>query len=274
MSDLSSLTFVDPDEQDARYRVVLWAAPGEGKSVGAASAPDPILVLSADRPGAYRYARRHHGGKDIREVRYENRQTLAHVHAYLKGDGQGVRTVVLDPFGGIYDRLVEEIGGREPKPEHYQQVNKALLKFLYAMRDFDINLVLVAHERLNDGKGGDGKLYPNLGGPALINRVLAESDIVAHVEREPGGQGEAPRYMAQLTPVRNLVCKESTGLLGDRRPLDLSEWFTAAMPDDTDLPWAAPLGDDGDDEQAVGDVETINGEPVDGPPTPGQEVML
>ena len=58
MTDTTNLLFVDPAETDRCFRVVLWAAPGEGKSVGAASAPPPLLVISADRPGAYRYARR------------------------------------------------------------------------------------------------------------------------------------------------------------------------------------------------------------------------
>lgn len=242
MSDVSSLAFVDPDEQDGRYRVVLWAAPGEGKSVGAATAPAPIVVLSADRPGAYRFARRHHKGKDIREVRYEDSSTLANLYRYLKDTGD-VKTVVLDPFGGIYDRVVAEIGGADVQAHHYQQANKKLLGFLYSLRPLDLHVVLVAHERLNDGKQGDGKLYPQLGGPALLNRVLAESDIVAHVERVQGAGDDPATYMAQLTPRGTLVCKESTGLLGDRRPLDLAEWFETATPDTSDLPWEADDGE-------------------------------
>lgn len=46
----SILEFVNPDATDDTYRAVLWAAAGQGKSVAAASAPGPILVLSADRP--------------------------------------------------------------------------------------------------------------------------------------------------------------------------------------------------------------------------------
>ena len=109
--------------------------------------------------------------------------------------------------------------------------------FLYSLRDFDINVVIVAHEKLNDGKKGDGKLYPALGGPALINKVLAESDIVAHVERVAGKDNQPARYEAQLTPVRNLVCKQATPApLGDRAALNLTEWFEAAV-DESDLPW-------------------------------------
>jgi hypothetical protein len=231
----SILTFVDPAETDARHRIVLWAAPGEGKSVGAASAPAPILVISADRPGAYRYARRHHHGKEIREVRYQGPETLEDVYRYLR-DGSDVRTVILDPFQTIYDNLVDTGAKNRDGEPNWQAVNKKILGFLYSLREFDVNVVIVAHEKLNDGKKGDGKLYPAVGGPALINKVLAESDIVAHVERVEGQGGEV-RYEAQLQPNGFLVCKDATGYgLGDRRPLDLTEWLShGASP--SELPW-------------------------------------
>jgi hypothetical protein len=219
----SLLEFVDPLEQDARHRVVLWAAPGEGKSVGAASSPDPILVISADRPGAYRYARQHHKGKVIREVRYQGPQTLEDVYRYLR-DGTDTRTVILDPFQVIYDNLVDT-GPKTSKGEpNWQAVNKKIIGFLYSLRDFDVNVVIVAHEKISEG---DGKTYPSVGGPALINKILAECDIVAHVERVQGEDG--PRWEAQLQPSGSLVCKDATGYgLGDRRPVDLAEWFSHA----------------------------------------------
>lgn len=238
MSDVPALLFVDPQEADTRFRVVLWASPGEGKSVGAASAPDPIVVISADRPGAYRFARRHHAGKDIRETRFQNSDTLTEVYRYLR-DQPEVETVVLDPFGGIYDKLAEEFPTSDGDV-NWMGLNKKITGFLYSLRELDVNVVIVAHEKLNDGKKGDGKLYPAVGGPALINKILAECDIVAHVERvQPREEGESARYEAQLTPIRNLVCKQSTPAeLGDRALVDLTAWFAAAMPDDSDLPWS------------------------------------
>ena len=252
MSDVPTpLAFVDPGETDARHRVVLWASPGAGKSVAAASAPDPILVISADRPGAYRYARRHHKGKDIREVRYDGPDTLNDVYRYLRSTSD-IRTVVIDPFQTIYDNLVDtgpKTGKGDP---NWQAVNKKILGFLYSLREFDINLVIVAHEKINEG---EGKLYPAVGGPSLINKVLAESDIVAHVERVQG-EGET-RWEAQLQPAGPLVCKDSTGYgLGDRRALDLSEWFSHVADADADLPWGDP-GQGTPDEVAEGEQQEL-----------------
>ena len=238
----TGLTFVDPLETDTTYRVCLWAAPGAGKSVAAASAPDPLLVLSADRPSAYRFARKHHTGKDIREVRYIGPGSLDAVYTYLKDNPDEIKTLVVDPVSNIYDNLVDLVAHRPDGEPNYQAVNKKLLGFVTSLRAFDVNVVLVAHEKLNDGKKGDGKMYPSLGGPALINKLLAEMDIVAHVERvvstQDGGE-ELVRWIGQLQPTGHLVCKESTGVLGDRRIADLSRWFevaTAGLAPD-DLPW-------------------------------------
>lgn len=240
MSEIpTGLTFVNPDETDPTYRVCLWAAPGAGKSVAAATAPGPILVVTADRPSAYRFARKKNPGKDIREVRYTGAETLEEVYRYLRAEDCDVKTVVIDPFSHVYDALVDAApAGRDGTPD-YQGVNKKLLKFLKSLRTFDVNVVLVAHEKLNDGKSGDGKMYPALGGPSLINKVLAEMDVVAHIGRVVQ-EGKEPVWVGQIQPVQNLVTKDSTDALGDRRVADLSRWFEVAnealAPDDSDLP--------------------------------------
>jgi hypothetical protein len=202
------------------------------------------MVLSADRPGAYRFARRHHSPKEILETRYVNSESLRDVVRFLKDDSDltpSLKTLVVDPFTGVYDKLVEEIAGRgnEIEPQHYQKVNKLLLGFLHSLRPLSVHVVLVAHERLEDGKRGDGKLYPALGGPAMINKTLAEMDIVAHVERDVSDDGV--RYMAQVQPRGIVVGKDSTDVLGERPELDLSAWFAAALASDAkqlaDIPW-------------------------------------
>ncbi len=243
-SDVATdLTFVDPDEAIDTYRVVLWAAPGSGKSVVAASAPGPLLVLSADRPSAYKFARKHYAGKAINEVRYRNAATLEAVYRHLREHAE-INSVILDPFTNVYDALADEApAGREGGPD-YQWVNKKLLGFVKSLRAYDVNVILVAHEKLNDGKKGDGKLYPALGGPALINKVLAEVDICAHIEMRRADDGTITN-VAQLHPTELLVCKESAsgGALGARRIADLTRWFEVASdalaPDTSDLPWTA-----------------------------------
>jgi hypothetical protein len=245
MTDVPTLSFVDPDEIVATYRVCLWAAPGQGKSVTAASAPAPILVLSADRPSAYKFARKHHGhtAHTLREVRYHGPETLEAVYKYLR-DTDDIRTVVVDPVSHIVDQLVEIAPPAKDGGPDYQWVNRKVLGFVKSLRTFDINVVLVAHEKLNDSRKGDGKLYPALGGAALINKLLAEMDFAAHIERVPKPTEDDPNaavWIGQIQPRDNLVTKDGTGSLGDRRIADLSRWFEVATealtPDNSDIPF-------------------------------------
>lgn len=253
----SELEFVDPTAVDPTYRVVLFAAPGQGKSVAAASAPDPILVLTADRPNAYRVPRQLHPKSEIREVRYRNAQTLDDVYSYIRA-GNGVRTIVVDPITNVVDYLLDELPQKQDRDKSwgpdYQAVNKKVLGFIKSLRAFDVHVVLVAHERVNDGNKGDGRIYPHIGGMTLINKTLAEMDIVAHVERHVSetDDGEDVQWIGVLQPRGQLVTKESTNSLGDRRIMDLSRWFDVA--DDaltgaveTGLPWADPPADETDD---------------------------
>jgi hypothetical protein len=241
----TDLEFVDPDATDPTFRVVLWAAPGQGKSVAAASAPRPILVVSADRPSAYGFARKHHQHtKDtLREVRYRGVETLGLVYRYL-AENPDIRTVIVDPVSNVVDQLADAAPAARDGGPDYQWINKKILGFVKSLRSFDVNVVLVGHEKINDGKGGDGKLYPALGGPTLINKLLAEMDIVAHVERVPKPTEDDPGaavWIGQIQPRDNLVTKDGTDALGDRRIADLSRWFEVASvalaPDVSDLPW-------------------------------------
>lgn len=249
----ADLEFVDPAVTDLTFRVVLWAAPGQGKSVAAASAPAPILVVTADRPSAYRFARKkHEHTKDtLREIRYHGPETLAQVYTYL-GQHPEVKTVVVDPVSNVVDQLADAAPlARDGGPD-YQWINKKVLGFVKSLRTFDLNVILVGHEKISDGKGGDGKLYPALGGPTLINKLLAEMDIVAHVERVPKPTEDDPNaavWIGQIQPRDNLVTKDGTDALGARRIADLSRWFevaTASLAPTDDLPWGDGEPEDGE----------------------------
>lgn len=240
------LEFVDPDETDPTFRVCLWAASGQGKSVAAASAPRPILVVSADRPAAYMFARKHHGHtkESLREVRYRGPETLAQVYRHLS-DHPETKTVIVDPVSNIVDQLADVAPPSKDGGPDYVWVNKKVFGFVKSLRSFDVNVVLVAYEKLNDGKRGDGKLYPALGGASLINKLLGELDICAHIERIPKPTEDDPNaavWIGQIQPRDNLVTKDGTGSLGDRRIADLSRWFQVASdelaPEPADVPWS------------------------------------
>ncbi len=276
MTDVPAPIFVNPLEVATTYRFGLWAASGEGKTVAACSAPKPILALNADRPSAYHFARKFYGlsADDLREMRYDDESSLAVAYAYLRGEGQDVRTVSVDPVGHIYDAL--RTSGRFMRATDgevdYDAVNAKILGFITSLRKLDVNVVLIAHERLNDGKKGDGKLYPSFGGPTLSTPILAERDGAAHVERyqrrdpETAELGDV-QWIGQIAPLGNMVGKGFGAALGDRRVLDLSRWIELLnedfQPDTSDLPWATKDGD----ELAASDLPAVE------PPHPDSDAV-
>ena len=236
-SDVPGLVFVDPDKVDTRWRLGLYGAPGVGKTVAATSAPGPILAVNADRPGAYRYSRRHHQGTRIHEVRFQSWQTMRDVYEYARNHQDEIGTVVIDPVNLIYDQLVREHTTGNGKP-NWQKVNETFIDLVCAFRALDVNLVLVAHERTEKDENADteAKVYPAYGGPSLVQKVMAELDIVARVFRREASDDEPEAWMGQLVTARGYQCKDSSGLLGRVRVADLSEWIDAANATD-DVPF-------------------------------------
>jgi hypothetical protein len=248
LSDVPALVFVDPAMVDERWRVVLFGAPGVGKTVAACSAPGPIVALSADRPGAYRFARRHHPDTEIREARFTGSGSLRDIFEYAKEHQAHIGTVVLDPWNAIYDEIVREHTTAGGKP-NWQKINDLAVAVIRGFRDLDLNLVLVAHERReqDDNADTEAKVFPQLGGPALVQKIMAEVDVVARVFRKDDEEGGSA-WFGQLATARGYQCKDSTGVLGRVRLVDLAEWFDIAnTPADAsvdDVPWS---DDDGDE---------------------------
>jgi len=258
----TGLIFVDPTEVQTTYRICLAGEPGDGKTIAAATAPGPLLVLNADRPSAWEVARRRNPGKEIRETRYLDHSSLDEVFRYLNplGDGGDIRTLVIDPWSNIYDQLCaaapKKLDTRdgEMKPD-YEMVNAKLLGFLTALRRFDVHLVIVTHLKENEGKKGDGKTYARFGGMGLIRKAMAEMDVIALVQRTTPEDGE-PVWFAQVQPTDVWAGKDGTDALGPRRVADLSRWIELARAAnvvpavDADLPWAASSAQPGADPTA------------------------
>lgn len=286
----TDLVFVDPNEVVPTWRVGLWAEPGQGKSVAAATAPDPILVVSADRPTAYMYVRKHHRlhfedpntgalvpegtdgavevpAKVILETRFRDWDTMLNVGRYIRDHHTGpdrIRTLVVDPLSNIYDWLVDRAPKVTRKDEgqqpDYQWVNSQILGFIKALRPYDVNVVLIAH--VKEPKKGATMIGPNFGGPALSEKITRELDILAHVELrrlqplDPEDEDEEPRFMCVgqvQTLDTNFICKDGTSALGAYRVLNLTRWFELA---------AIKLGPDDDD---------LPWEPPGGDPAPDSD---
>jgi hypothetical protein len=219
------MKFVKPSEAPPTINVLLYGPPGTGKSMGAATAPGPILYLNAEGPGAVRLVHQTYGEK-IHEVAVTGAKTLEEAFLHLK-DGKGdEQTLVVDTVGEVYRVLVEEIsnGGR-PSLQNFGDVNTKIERWVRTLRDLPINIVLIAHEQVDDEEG-QATRRPLTGGRKLPEQVMAQVDVVGYTGVIPANEDSPRRYVAQLVEAKGRRAKSRwVDTLGELRDLDLSEWI-------------------------------------------------
>jgi hypothetical protein len=220
-----SLTFATPSTAPPTINVLLYGPPGTGKSMGAATAPGPILYLNAEGAGAVRLVHQTHGDK-IREVVVDSSKTLDEAFLYLR-DGNGIKTVVIDTVGEVYRVLLEEVSGGKTTPslQNYGDVNTKIERFVRALRDLEINVVLIAHEQVDDD-GETPTRRPMTGGRKLPEQVMAQVDVVAYTAVVPPTDDEPRKFMGQLVEAKGRRAKSRwMDALGSFRELNLTEWL-------------------------------------------------
>lgn len=246
-----TLTFVDEAaiaKIDERISALLYGPKGVGKTTAAASAPGPMVYGNADAPGRLRYARREHYGKDIREVRITGRptpqdkptarKTLEDLYLYV-AEGNGVQTVVLDPLARIHDLVLDDIGGQRPSLQDRGDAGTWLERYIGALLELPVNLVLVAHDlgyKVATTEGGDEtfEIFPFCGSksnPGLAKNLMRPLDVVAYcgvitaeteTELFPAGT-----RVAQLFHGGGRQGADGLGVLGEVAELDLTAWVEA-----------------------------------------------
>jgi len=218
--------FVDATEAPPTLNLCLYGPGGTGKTVAACSAPGPVVVANAEGPGALRFAREMYGDK-IREVEVTGAETLDEIYLYLK-EGKGKeKTVVIDTVGEVYGAMLANFGGARPSLQNYGDTNTKIERFVRALRDLPINVVLICHEQVDDG---DGEITrrPMTGGKKLPEIIVAQMDVVAYTGVIPATDDQPVRYVGQLIEAGGRRAKDRTGKLGDIRDLDLTDWINTA----------------------------------------------
>lgn len=230
------MKFVTPPKVPKR-NVLLYGPPKTGKTRGATSAPGPVLLLNADLPNATWFAHSQQKRGHIKEVQYEGFNTLLEIGTMVAKGELPFETIVIDPLGELYRRLLEEFSQRAISPSlpTYQAVSVHLERFCRALCESpDFNVVLVAHEHPvhDESNNTTEKLaWTGTKNPALGQKLMGMVDIVgftAMIEAEDGNH----QYVAQLINAKGRRGGDRFDSLGDFAPLDLAAWF-ASGPQET-----------------------------------------
>jgi hypothetical protein len=268
MSDLAGLTFIDPPAAPDSFNVLLFGPVKQGKSTAAATSPGPLLWVNAEGPNSLDYARKiaRERGTQILEVRIEQsgdaRELLREVLRYVKTPtGPAPATVVVDTIGKVREALARQLvtPGSSKSMQQWQQVATVLREFVRVLRDAPVNLVLIAHESVEDAE--DERIVRPLIGGVLTEEIPGEVDVVAYVGTAIDDETGEVSYLGQLAPARGRRTGDRSGGLGRVRPLDLTEWletYRAALGAPSDgLPWDGDPSEPTPDELEEGKQETL-----------------
>lgn len=234
MSDLATLSFVEAPAAPDTFNVLLYGPVKQGKSTAAATAPGPLLWVNAEGPNSLDYARKIARGRgtQILEVRIEQasdvRDLLRQVLRYVKApDGAAPATVVVDTIGKVREALARQLvtPGSNKSMQQWQQVATVLREFVRVLRDAPVNLVLIAHESVEDAE--DERIVRPLIGGVLTEEIPGEVDVVAYAGTAIDDETGEVSYLGQLAPARGRRTGDRSGGLGRVRPLDLTEWLAA-----------------------------------------------
>lgn len=220
----SKLNFIKPTDAPPTINVLLYGPGGVGKSVNASSAPGPILYGNAEGENALRYARGKWGDEKIHEYPITGAKDLDDIFVYIR-EGCEEKTLVIDPVGEVYQRLVDELaGGGRASLQNYGDVNTKIERFVRAVKDLPINVVLICHEQVDDEEG-EVTRRPMTGGKKLPEKLVAAVDVVGYCAVLPETDDAPRRWVAQLVEANGKRAKDRSGALGKVRDIDISEWL-------------------------------------------------
>lgn len=258
-TDVPTLIFAQAPPAPETINILAYGPPGSGKTTAAASLHPcgPLLWVNAEGPNALAYARKVAGNANVLEVAIEQREgfdtvtTLREVVRYVRsGQDPQPATVVVDTLGKVREALIRQlvVPGAKNSLQQFGEVAKTLNGFIQVLRDEPVNLILLAHEKVEDADG-ERIIRPLIGG-ALTETIPGDVDVMTYTSRVLDEDGE--KFLGQLVDARGRRTKDRSGALGPFRPLDFAEWLAdykaALAADEPDLPFdPAPAADESDE---------------------------
>jgi hypothetical protein len=219
-----------------KRNVLLYGPPKTGKTIGAATAPGPLLYLNTDLPNATYGAHKRSQGR-LLEVHYESFMDTVVPLGLQAASGEPIvlddtqiETVVIDPVGELYRRVLEELSQRAIRPTTptYGATGVHVERLLRALCENPcVNVVLVLHSLSEkDEATGEIERLPGTGtkNPALGVKLMGMVDVVGFTARLETAEG--PKYVAQLVDAKGRHGGDRFDLgLGEYAEINIAEWF-------------------------------------------------
>lgn len=238
---MDALQFIDPADLRPRASICLYGEGGGGKTTNAlATAPGTSLYLNLDRMHAATKARELAPGK-FKEIQPQEGDSVSDVldAIYLRvRNGDGEENVVIDTVGRLYDALLEELSSKNTgdavgitTQANHGDVQTKIKRFVQAMGETPVNLILIAHEQIDDSEA-EKMRRPMTGGKKLPEQIIGLMDIVAYCKAIDNGKDADPQFewKAQLVQGNGRRAKPGPGDLGAVRSIDITEWLALTYP--------------------------------------------
>jgi len=231
------MKIVEPQGLEPHTNTLLYGPPKTGKTAGAASSPGKVTLLNCDLPNATYYAHSRDTDHRLTELALDQgdvMHTMIEVVTELKSGSAMIDTIVVDPVGELHRRLIEEMSNRAVRPSlpQYGDTSTHVERFCRALCELPVNTVFICHDYpVKDEASGQIERLPWTGttNPALGSKLMGMVDIIGYtgaIEQENGEH----LYIAQLVTDRGRRGGDRFNVLGDWRPLDLTEWHEAIFP--------------------------------------------
>lgn len=224
--------FAQPDASSQRANVLVYGDSGRGKTVFAGTAcndpTNPDVAIINTEGGGFKSIVSVLGYTPM-VANVRNKKDLEDAYRWLAANPEAFNTVILDSLTDLTKYLLEDIIARNPRrkrpapdvacKEDYNELSSVMDKMLRRFRDLDVNLILIALEKVvskGEGEDAEKSLLPNVPGqlaqrlPALVDFVLyAGVKQVEVTDENPWGRA----YLAQTTAEFGRVGKDRSNKL-------------------------------------------------------------
>lgn len=161
-------------KEKSTLNVLLYGAPGVGKTTFAATTPKP-MILNLE-----------HGEKSImdKDIDLANCETVNDIRdAVSHAINNGYKTLVFDSLTRycemLMDEIVKEDSKKKPQIQHWGELNNRIKKMIWSLHKKDINTVLIAHVKEFEEEGFLVK-RPALNG-GLMQAISGIVDVVGYL---------------------------------------------------------------------------------------------